>query len=124
MVKWTSDQVTPALRTLMPRIDAAVGLAFDVGERQAESYARLHAPWQDRTGNARNGLFAEHISNPLVSHELIVYHTMPYGLWLEVRFSGRYAIINPTLTYMGPRLSAMIAAAVNRALSRAGGAAA
>jgi hypothetical protein len=32
---------------------------------------------------------------------IIIAHGVPYGIWLEVRFSGRYAIIGPTLVYTG-----------------------
>lgn len=113
-----SDTLRPGIADLMPRIDAAVGLAFDAMEPIATSYARSHAQWVDRTGNARNGLMAKHISTPLQSHALVVFHTMPYGFFLEVRWSGRYAIIGPTIQASAPELSRMIVAAVNRAVSR------
>jgi hypothetical protein len=111
------DTLRPGLEALMPRIDAAVGLAFDAAEPIGTSYARQNAPWRDRTGNARNGLFARHISDPLNSHTLVVYHSMPYGFWLEVRWSGRYAIIGPTTIHMSSVLTEMVVAAVNRAVS-------
>lgn len=109
------DTLTPSLQSLLPRIDAGVDLAFDVATAAAETYARLNAPWTDRTGNARAGLMAQHDKVPMVSHSLTVYHTMPYGVWLEVRWSGRYAIIGPTLVAISEELSANIAAAVHRA---------
>lgn len=113
------DSLTPALQDLLPRIDAAVDLVFDRYEAVAETYARTNAPWQDETGNARAGLFAQHDKEPMVQHQLTVYGTMPYTFWLEIRWSGKYAIIGPTLFNIAPQLSADLAAAINRAVRTA-----
>jgi hypothetical protein len=111
-----SDTLRPGLDTLMPRIDAAVGMAFEAAAPIATSYARTNAPWRDVTGNARNGLMAQHVSEPLRTHTLVIYHTMPYGFFLEIRWSGRYAIIGPTTQHMSSVLSQMIVSAVQRAV--------
>lgn len=105
----------------MPAVEAGVDLAFDAAVPRAESYMRENAPWTDQTGNARAGLRARHEKEPLVQHELILYHTMPYGIWLEVRWSGRYAIIVPTLQQMGPEVMQMVSASVARAIKILGG---
>jgi hypothetical protein len=110
------DTLTPNLKALLPKVDAAVDLVFDQYEPKAESYARTNAPWNDQTGNARNGLFAQHDSVPMVEHSLTVYGTMPYTFWLEVRWSGKYAIIGPTLFAIAPDMAADLAAAVSRAV--------
>lgn len=61
-----------------------------------EGHAKLTAPWQDRTGNARQSLFAVvDVARDIVT--LYLSHGMEYGLWLEVRYAGRYAVILPTL---------------------------
>lgn len=66
-----------------------------------ENYMKMNAPWQDQTGNARNGLFARpYREGDEVGIDL--GHSVDYGIWLEVRWSGRYAIINPTIDAMGP----------------------
>ena len=71
-------------------------------------YAQSNAPWQDHTGEARSGLSTEVSggfeawSNNAVS--LSLFHTVDYGIWLEVRWGGKYAIIIPTLEKMGPEL--------------------
>lgn len=110
------DSLTPNLKKYMPAVDAGVDLAFDSMVPIAEGYMRTNAPWTDRTGNARNGLRARHDAKPTVSHELILYHTMPYGIWLEVRWSGRYAIIALTLQAMGPDTMERVAASVAQAI--------
>jgi len=70
---------------------------------KAQEYARSNAPWTDRTSNARNGLFA--VSRPShPTYRIIVGHRVPYGIWLEVRWSGRYAIIRPTIDHQGPEV--------------------
>lgn len=111
------DSLTPNLQRLLPRIDAAVDLVFDRYESEAETYARTNAPWQDNTGNARAGLFAQHDKEPMVVHSLTIYGTMPYTFWLEVRWSGKYAIIGPTMFHIAPILSADLASAINRAVN-------
>lgn len=110
------DSLSPNLKRLLPQVDAGVDLAFDYFKTYSESWARTNAPWTDRTGNARNGLFASHEKIPMVEHRLVIYHTMPYGLWLEVRWSGRYAIIGPTMFHVSPLMGVGVAEAVNRAV--------
>lgn len=117
---FTFDSLTPNLKALLPRVDAAVDIVFDYFEAQASSYARENAPWVDRTGNARNGLAAKHVATPMVEHVLVIYHTMPYGIWLEVRWSGRYAIIGPTMVHIAPLLATTLASAVSRAIGGSG----
>lgn len=113
---FTFDTLTPSLQRLLPKVDAGVDLAFDMIEPRAETYMRTNAPWTDDTGNARNGLMAQHDSTPMVEHTLTLYHTMDYGYWLEVRWSGRYAIIGPTMLEIAQELSIAVTNAVNRAI--------
>lgn len=113
------DSLSPELQQLLPRIDAAVDIVFDSYEAVAETYARGNAPWTDRTGNARAGLFAKHDSEEMVVHRLTVYGSMPYTYWLELRHSGRYAIIGPTMVHIAPQLAADIAGAIRRAVETA-----
>jgi hypothetical protein len=80
---------------------------------RAEAYARSNAPWTDRTSNARNGLFAK-AERDRPYYRIIVAHSVPYGIWLEVRFSGRYAIIRPTVDHEGPELMKTAAMAYDR----------
>lgn len=115
------DSLTPHLKQMLPAVDAGVDLAFDAMVPRAENHARSNAPWTDRTGNARNGLRAAHEKEPMVVHKLIVYHSMPYGIWLEVRWSGRYAIIGPTMAAIAPELAVLVAESVSRSISLMGG---
>lgn len=114
------DSLTPNLQRLLPVIDAAVDLVFDRYEPIMETAMRSGATWTDRTGNARGGLFAKHDKEPMVLHSLTLYGAMPYSIWLEVRWSGKYAIIGPTMVRETPEMSADIAAAINRAVRSLG----
>lgn len=66
-------------------------------------YARSNAPWDDRTGDARSGLDAEFFGEDR-SLGITLFHTVEYGIWLELRWGGKYAIIIPTIETMGPKL--------------------
>ena len=114
------DTLTPALKRMLPVVDAGVDLAFDAVIPLAATHMRTNAKWTDRTGNARNGLQAAHDKIPMVEHVLVMYHTMPYGYWLEIRWSGRYAVIGPSMLVIGPQLAVMVAEAVRRAVDTLG----
>jgi hypothetical protein len=112
------DSLSPNLKKLLPAVDAGVDLVFDRYQPIFETYMRTNAPWTDRTGNARASLAAEHEATPMVEHTMTLYGSMPYSIWLEVRWSGKYAIIGPTMVHLAPQMGADITAAVNRAIGR------
>lgn len=68
---------------------------------QAEAYMRENAKWTDRTGAARNGLGAT-VKTSGDDVAIVLFHTVPYGVFLEVRWGGKYAIIEPTIAAMAP----------------------
>lgn len=102
-IKITQDTLTPGIEKLDPMLHSAISSVVEYNSDFAEGHMRRNAPWTDRTSNARNGLFAQAFTSE-DQYAIVVYHTMPYGIWLEVRFSGRYAIILPTVETVGPRL--------------------
>lgn len=83
-----------------------IGVAGVVKQRShiAVGWMKENATWTDRTGNARAGLDAvtEHV--PFVRHSIVLLHKVAYGIWLEVRFGGRYAIIIPAMIDQGPKM--------------------
>lgn len=78
----------------------------------ALAYAQSNAPWEDRTGDARAGLDVDvrREGNVIVWE---MFHSVDYGLYLETRWNGKYAIIMPTLE--------MFAHQVGRGLNETGG---
>ena len=97
---WKTDTLSGNVARLPTKVQRAVVGATEFGATKGQAYAKLRAPWTDRTSNARNGLKAFAIHEPGRS-TIVVHHGVPYGIWLEVRFSGRYQIILPTLDYTG-----------------------
>lgn len=84
------------------KLDRGVAGVMEFYDSKIETYMKTNAKWTDRTGNARNGLRAVAGHTPFVSHWIDLFHSVPYGIWLEVRFAGRYAIVIPALTRYGP----------------------
>lgn len=73
-----------------------------------ETAAKEHAPWTDRTANARQGLQA--LVDELANDTVVLYlaHGVDYGIYLETKYAGRYAIIWPTISEHLPRIFAML----------------
>lgn len=88
---------------LPEKVERAIFAAIEFQRAPAESHLRSSAKWTDRTSNARNKLHAvtEHSGG---SHQLIMAHGVPYGIWLEVRWSGRFAVIEPAVLPMGEQV--------------------
>ena len=78
-----------------------------------ENYMKNEAPWKDQTGNARAGLQARAFKEG-DSIGIDLNHSVPYGVYLEAKWSGRYAIIQPTVDHMGP----IVMARFNRLMER------
>lgn len=113
------DTLSASLLTMDPRVRRAVDLVFDHVATWAESYMRANAPWTDRTGNARAGLRGIKLVGNSVEFSIVLYHTMPYGFWLEVAHDGKYAIIGPTQRLVAVQLERLLEAAVGRAMRSA-----
>lgn len=77
---------------------------------RCERYMKDHAPWDDRTGSARDGLTAQGEFS-FIEYTVVLFHTVDYGIWLEIRWNGKYAIIQPTIEAMGPQFMAEMVAA-------------
>ena len=105
---WEGDLTEQRVQQIGPRIKRAMVAAANRTAPQAESYMRSNAPWTDRTGNARNGLRAQVVVDTN-SVAIVLHHSVPYGIWLEVRWSGRYAIIEPTIQQYAPKFVDMVA---------------
>ena len=101
-IQWKAGK---APRDLARRIEKEYGVDKHVAAAAAlaksfepvlEAAAKAGAPWQDRTGNARQSLFSV---SEIDGRRVILYlsHGMEYGVFLELRNQGRYAIVLPTL---------------------------
>lgn len=102
-IVWTDRALVNQLQTMDARADRALTAIIAYHASRASAYAKKNAPWTDRTSNARNGLFAR-AERDRPKYRIIVAHAVPYGIWLEVKFSGRDGIIRPTINNEGPEV--------------------
>lgn len=98
------DEIGPRL-SIGPAVTAsAIEGVLEFYQEQVEQWMRENAGWEDRTGAARDGLKASVERTKLLEYQLTVYHSVDYGIWLEVRWNGRYAILQPAVEHWGPFL--------------------
>lgn len=108
-----NDKLQDGLAQAQKRFERAARIATESMAPEVESYMKVNAPWTDQTSNARNGLAARAYTDGS-EQGIILFHQVDYGIWLETRFGGRNAIINPTIERMGPRVMSRF----NRILER------
>lgn len=92
------------LKVLDQRTDNGIAGVMEYWDSRIESYMKTGAPWTDRTGNARSGLFAKAGHERGKRHWIDLGHRVPYGIWLEIRWSGKFAIVFPSLVRFGPKI--------------------
>lgn len=106
-IKWSGD-LSGNLKGLNRRNQAAMVATAKLFAPRIQAHMRNNASWTDQTGNARNGLFTS-VQVSKNQTAIVLYHSVPYGVWLEVRWDGKYAIINPSIQYWAPKYFAMLA---------------
>lgn len=98
---WSKDTLTGNIESSFGRVVQYLGRTSEYYSLRMETYAKSKARWTDRTGNARNSLAGAHeggaTGSSTASFTISIAHGMPYGIWLELRFGQRYAIINKTV---------------------------
>lgn len=108
-LNWVGDDaMLRAMDAYAGKVLSAVRQVAEYWKGQWEADAKANAPWQDQTGNARQALHAgiEEMAHDAV--RLYLSHGVNYGLWLEVRFAGRWSIIWPTIEASLPHIRAML----------------
>lgn len=96
-----SDKVVANMQAWEQRLRASLKALGDQYGSQMEAHAKPNAPWTDRTGHARGGLFGEakEFADKLRTR---ISHTEEYGVYLELCNSGKYAILEPTAKKFAP----------------------
>jgi hypothetical protein len=94
------NQVRRNLRELEPKIDARISTVVEFQAARGEAKMKIDAPWTDRTGAARNGLFTRYGKRGS-THEILFSHSVAYGIWLEIIESGEWQVIWPTMRVIG-----------------------
>lgn len=101
------DEVRRRMRQYGQDVRNAVKSIADNYAAEIERDAKVNAPWEDRTANARQGLFT-HVEQENDRTTIYLSHTMDYGVYLELKNYGRYAIILPTLERFYPRVTSSV----------------
>lgn len=102
-VRMNTKEITREIGRLDQKAKLAIRAIVERNAVEGLGYAKVSAPWTDQTGAARAGLSAntEHSSS---SHKIIFAHGVHYGIWLEVKNSGKYEIILPTVARTGGQI--------------------
>lgn len=104
------------------KIDRAMQGVCRFWDGKIEDYMKTSAPWTDRTTNARNGLASHHVKVGKFRHWILLTHSVHYGIYLETKNNGRYAVIIPTLNVYGPKVMKTFTKIMDRLDQRVGGA--
>lgn len=108
---WVDTGNGAVMRHRLQTLDEALGekihAVMEYQGGKAESHMKTSAPWRDRTGNARAGL-SHTVMWHDKTHEIRLFHKMRYGIFLETRWAGRFAIILPTIQKFGPDTMRML----------------
>jgi hypothetical protein len=103
-VEFTKNSLTPGLEKMIPVLHSNIFQVMRYHEPQIQAQARNKAPWKDQSSNARHGLFAKASVPTKHVYQLTLYGSVSYQIWLEVRWSGKYAIIMPTVRSYAPKV--------------------
>lgn len=90
-----------------PKVNRGIAAAFEFQAPKSAARMKSEAPWTDRTGNARSGLFTE-TKHAGGHHSMLLAHGMSYGIYLERNHSGRYAIVIPEIARAGQDVMRLI----------------
>ena len=78
------------------RFNAALEIYGQTAASYLQSEAQTNRPWTDRTNRARLGLTGSEELKP-DELDIVLAHTVDYGLWLELAHEKNYAIVEPTV---------------------------
>lgn len=109
-IRWVDVSLFKKLDALPFAFAAMLDDIADNAAQELQEYAQENAPWEDITGDARDGLTAEAEKGAQIV--IALFHTVDYGPYLEVRWSGQYAIIMPTIEALGPSIMEKFSLAV------------
>lgn len=102
------------IEELPDKLDRRIAIIVNLNAAKGLARMRVEAPWSDRTGAARTGLFTEASSDGSGTHEILFSHSVPYGIWLEIANSGRYEIILPSIRAQGAELMSDLEGSLGR----------
>ena len=95
-IRFDAKQVLNNLSKAETKTQVAIKMFATEGAKKFQNYAKLHRPWTDRTGHARQRLtgWVETFSDKTRIH---IGHGVDYGIYLELCHEKRFAILQPTV---------------------------
>jgi hypothetical protein len=112
-IEWVGAGLEGLTGTLLRIVDdyrAAVYMILLYYQPIIQRWMKLYAPWTDRTGAARTGLYTD-VEHDTVVFTLLISHgaNVQYGIFLELR---GFEIIGPALDFFFPLIMRDIQAAI------------
>lgn len=110
-IRWVRppDELARAIELYGDRVLVAVQAVAQRLATLMQNDARSSAPWTDRTGNARTGLFGT-AERDAAQKMVVIYLShgpvIDYGVYLELAHGGTYQVILPTIERHLPELMA------------------
>lgn len=101
-IHWYFNPLPATIFEFWNKMQASLYAHCEFQADNLRGHMRSNAPWTDHTGNARNGLDAKGYFDGADEYGIVLFHQVPYGITLETRNSGMYAIIEPTIQSEGP----------------------
>lgn len=99
-IKYDDRELKHNIENYDEHLEDMLDFIVDYHAAKGQADMKINAPWTDRTSAARNGLFTV-VEKDGSTYRIIFSHSVSYGIWLEVKFSGRDAIIIPTIQASG-----------------------
>lgn len=99
----TKEQAVKALTNRIEKFKMRAEKQFAYNAAEIENQEKRNAPWTDRTGNARNTIYAfsERDGDNI---EIFTGIGIEYGKYLEVSNQKKFAIIKPTVDEFLPKI--------------------
>jgi hypothetical protein len=97
------QEAVRVLEVRLNKFNEKVKTMVEYNAAQMENASKQNAPWTDRTGNARNSIYA-FVEENGKTLELLHGIGMEYGKYLEVSNQGKFRIIKPTVDNYTPRI--------------------
>lgn len=103
------EQIDSNITELNKKWHRSIRQAAERLKDEMVAYAQQNAPWEDHPGeneDARQNIQGAVVWQDEEHFTIFLGHgpRVYYGIWLEVRWGGKYAIILPTIQKFGPQL--------------------
>lgn len=89
--------VIDGLTEVETRLKEALRILTDTAGKKMREWAQTNATWENRTGNARQGIGEKTYWEDDTTLTLAIFHQMEYGVWLELAHERKYAILEQAI---------------------------